>query len=77
MYESSSEEEPTVVYDRLETAWEGIEVPERLEGTGKNEFEGVRYEVSIRKFDQGSEEASFVSIPSVSFRLLLPFEQRQ
>lgn len=67
MYESSSEEEPTIVYDSLETAWEGIEVPERLEDTGKNEFEGVRYEVSIRKSDQGSQEASFVSIPSVSF----------
>ncbi|GAA5955305.1 hypothetical protein JCM3765_003276 [Sporobolomyces pararoseus] len=62
----SPEEEvqPRVEYEQLESAWEGIEVPTKLEENGSNELGGVRYEVSIRKIDQGSEEAGFVSIPS-------------
>jgi hypothetical protein len=56
-------EDESVEFTPNVNAWESVEVPDQLASTDPRDFEGLRYEVSIRR--PGQESQTFVSIPPV------------
>lgn len=54
-----------VDYLPLDTAWNGLEIPETLAEVAEEGTSGIRYEVSMRKPGQSAEDSSFVSIEPV------------